>query len=377
MQNVSALRINDRFFEELGVSRDEFLQRQYAFIDCFSDENRFLFIEMLENAMNSGEEASCELSLNDDLLKNITVYNRVRFLAQQGERYIFYLAVENISERKNLLAEKAALTDNLSAIIRNIPGIVRNYEYSERTGMKCIYSNEVPDSFMESDENGGSLKLISDNFRSFVYYEDLPQIEKFLYDAVRNRCNFGEFKIRVILSNGKMRWVQINLSVSERKKTSVIFSSIIINIDKQILNENNSNLYLRILSDIPYGVAVYEFDNDNMVKSVFVNDRASKLFGDETESSQETAEKIHSLITKYDEENNCFEKFLSGEKINICSVEFKNKDGSRMWFDAVFQVIENRDSNTLCYAVFDNISNNIQNKEIIRTVSGISDNPEV
>ncbi len=377
MQNVSALRINDRFFEELGVSRDEFLQRQYAFIDCFSDENRFLFIEMLENAMNSGEEASCELSLNDDLLKNITVYNRVRFLAQQGERYIFYLAVENISERKNLLAEKAALTDNLSAIIRNIPGIVRNYEYSERTGMKCIYSNEVHDSFMESDEKGRSLKLISDNFRSFVYYEDLPQIEKFLYDAVRNRCNFGEFKIRVILSNGKMRWVQINLSVSERKKTSVIFSSIIINIDKQILIENNSNLYLRILSDIPYGVAVYEFDNDNMVKSVFVNDRASKLFGDDTESSQETAEKIHSFITKYDEENNCFEKFLSGEKINICSVEFKNKDGSRMWFDAVFQVIENRDSNTLCYAVFDNISNNIQNKEIIRTVSGISDNPEV
>ena len=378
MHNISALRINDRFFEELGISRDAFIQRQYAFIDCFSDENRFLFIEMLENAMNTGEESSCEITLNDELLKNITVYCRVRFLAQQGERYIFYLAMENISERKNLLAEKEALSDNLSAIIKNIPGIVRYYEYSERTGMKCIYSNEVPDSFMESDEEGRSIRLVSDNFRSFVYYEDLPQIEKFLYDAVRNKTSFCEFKIRVILTNGKMRWVQIHLSVTERKRTSVVFSSIIINIDKQIINENNSNLYLRILSDIPYGVAVYEFDNNNTVRPVFVNNYASKLFGDENDDSQKIIEKIHSLIIKYNDntEGHCFEKMLKGEKISLCSIDLTNRDEDTSCFDAVFQIIENSDSNALCYVLLNDISAKIQNEGILQKTSEISKNPE-
>lgn len=379
MHNVSALRINDRFFDEIGVSRDEFLQRQYAFIDSFSDENRFMFIEMLENAMNTGEEASCEISLNDDLLKNISLFIRVRFLAQQGERFIFYLTVENISERKNLLAEKAALTDSLSAIIKNIPGIVRNYEYSEKTGMKCIYSNEVHDSFIESDEEGRSLRLISDNFRSFVYYEDLPQIEKFLYDAVRNRVNFSEFKIRVVLSNGKLRWVQISLSVTERRKASVIFSSIIINIDKQIINENNNNLYLRILSDIPLGVAVYEFDGKNTVKSVFVNDHALKLFGFNNNSSSEAAENIHSLILKYNDDcdSNCMEKLLKGEKISISGIAPKLKNDTVVCFDAVFQIIENRESDVLCYVVFNSYSDRIQSEEIMHTISGAAENPEI
>lgn len=372
LHNVSALRLNDRFFEELGISRDDFVERQYDFIEYFPDENRFLFIEMLENAMNTGEEASCEIVINDDIFNNITVHNRVRFLAQQGESYIFYLTVENISERKSLLAEKAALTDRLSAIINNIPGIVRNYEYSERTGLKCIYSNDVPSSFAENE--GESRKIDSDNFRNFVYYEDLPQIEKFLYDAVRNRVKLGEFKIRILLTNGKMRWVQINMSVTERKQNSIIISTIIINIDKQIKNEKYNDLYLHILSDLPQGIAVYEFEDEN-TEEIFINDFASELFGlSKNENSKDIIESIHSMIRKYDQDKDrkIYEKFLNGERTVIYGIDFKKNDGSTIWLSAAFQLIETVDSKSLCYAVLSDITDQLRSERILKLIDDTS-----
>jgi|GEM_PF-313197 len=109
--NVEVLRINDDFLSILGASREEYAGRRLRLIQRLAEEYRPVFIDALERAIATGRETECEtlsLPLAEEE-KGAWIRTRLRLLAGNDRSYIFYAAIENISERKE--AELASFPD--------------------------------------------------------------------------------------------------------------------------------------------------------------------------------------------------------------------------------------------------------------------------
>ena len=87
---VSALRMNDKFFEMIGMDRTSFASRQYDLAKGLSRDTVGAFLNAMDDAERTGEEKS---------------YNRLRFLSRKVQSSIFYLSVENITD-KVILSER-------------------------------------------------------------------------------------------------------------------------------------------------------------------------------------------------------------------------------------------------------------------------------
>ena len=104
---VSALRMNDKFFEMIGMDRTSFASRQYDLAKGLSRDTVGAFLNAMDDAERTGEEKSCiTCSENiDGKGKSLWSYNRLRFLSRKVQSSIFYLSVENITD-KVILSER-------------------------------------------------------------------------------------------------------------------------------------------------------------------------------------------------------------------------------------------------------------------------------
>lgn len=120
---IDAVRINDKFFETIGVTREEYSAIPHNCLGCYSEKYRKSFADMLEQAKSSGKESSCILHC-DPMKEGMTRYwtrNRARYLASAGEGDIFYVAVENITENMHLLHENEKMNKELMTIMDTVP----------------------------------------------------------------------------------------------------------------------------------------------------------------------------------------------------------------------------------------------------------------
>ncbi len=120
---LEAIRINDKFFDTIGVTREEYSKIPHGCLGIYerAQENRFR--QMLEDAKETNEEASCVLectSFKPGLPKYWTT-NRARYLASACESDIFYVAVENVTEKMDLFHENDQKTKMLQRIMDNVP----------------------------------------------------------------------------------------------------------------------------------------------------------------------------------------------------------------------------------------------------------------
>ncbi|MDO4572747.1 MAG: EAL domain-containing protein, partial [Clostridia bacterium] len=137
--NVAALRLNDRFFEVVGLTRLEFRNRQYRILDELAPDSRQAFVRMLEQALETGREAMCEVCTTCERKEHdgLWLSCRVRCLAKKAAGYLFYLGIEDISERRALMRRN----EMFGHIIRNLPIGVGVYEYGDP--VRPIYISET------------------------------------------------------------------------------------------------------------------------------------------------------------------------------------------------------------------------------------------
>ena len=112
---VAAIRINDKFFQLIGVGRKAYAVRQYDLAAGLSEETRQAFIEALDKTVASGDEASC-ITCSKDIDgrgREFWSYNKIRFLASRNDCQIFYLSLEDVTE-------KIKLEDSNKQLIRTI-----------------------------------------------------------------------------------------------------------------------------------------------------------------------------------------------------------------------------------------------------------------
>ncbi len=101
---VAAIRINDKFFQLIGVGREAYSRRQYDLTAGLSEETRKYFIDALDSTVSSGDEASC-ITCSKDIDgrgREFWSYNKIRFLASKNDCQIFYLSLEDVTEKIKL-----------------------------------------------------------------------------------------------------------------------------------------------------------------------------------------------------------------------------------------------------------------------------------
>lgn len=101
---VAAIRINDKFFQLIGVGRKSYSSRQYDLVAGLSEETRQSFMDALDSTVSSGDEASC-ITCSKDIDgrgRDFWSYNKVRYLASKNDCQIFYLSLENVTEKVKL-----------------------------------------------------------------------------------------------------------------------------------------------------------------------------------------------------------------------------------------------------------------------------------
>ena len=102
---VSALRMNDKFFEMMDVDRNTYAARQYDICKGLSRETVGEFLNALNESERTGEETSCiTCSVNiDGKGRDFWSFNRLKFLARKVQSSIFYMSIEDITDKVALL----------------------------------------------------------------------------------------------------------------------------------------------------------------------------------------------------------------------------------------------------------------------------------
>ena len=112
---VAAIRINDKFFEVIGVTRDVYSGRQYDLAAGLSEKAAKDFMEALDKTVSSGDEASC-FTCSEDIDGNgreFWSYNKIRFLARKHDCQIFYMSIEDITDKVKLLESNKQLMKSI------------------------------------------------------------------------------------------------------------------------------------------------------------------------------------------------------------------------------------------------------------------------
>lgn len=101
---VRAVRMNDMFFNMIGISREDFMARQFDVLPTLAPDSAAAFTKALDEAARTGEEASCT-TLSPDIDSNgrdFWSHSRLRLIARKVELEIFYVSIEDITERVEL-----------------------------------------------------------------------------------------------------------------------------------------------------------------------------------------------------------------------------------------------------------------------------------
>ncbi|MBR5098417.1 MAG: EAL domain-containing protein [Spirochaetales bacterium] len=112
---VSALRMNDKFFEMIGVDRKSYAGRQYDLAKGLSRETVGAFLNAMADSERTGKEESCiTCSKNiDGKGRDFWSYNKLRFLSRKVQSSIFYMSIEDISDKVELLYRNRQLMNEI------------------------------------------------------------------------------------------------------------------------------------------------------------------------------------------------------------------------------------------------------------------------
>lgn len=288
-QNVEALRMNDRFFEVLGTTREEYGERHLRIQDRFDSETKKVFLEKVTKTSQTGEEVSCELCSKPIKPGGSTIWTitKMKLLAKTGSRSILYFAIENITERMNLLITNTKLKEQLSAVMNNVPGGIIDAEISQRFA-RIVYFNDTA-AKMFGFSRGEFQARIASNLKEAVNPSDLPVFYRETGKLLDGTSKRVEVTFRHICRDKRWLWVKFTGSVLRVEQGVAYISGILLDVDEQTRSELITTAQKKILErqraslqalyeTIPCGLMQYSCREGVPLLSGF-NDEAWRIFG--------------------------------------------------------------------------------------------------
>ncbi len=225
--SVNIIRVNDKFLEELNTTIEDYKPFKRNILENLEKNDRQTFVSMLAEATRTGKIAFCEI-------KSLPIYEgtqpfwlRVngRYLAKTATSDIFYLSIENIDFRMQLLQLNTNLYEQLATIMENVPCGILNLDYNKKFSIS--YLNETLATMCGYKQSEFRSKMTEDPFMIFSK-EQKESVSAFLTDAIQKRLPAFSTKTEITTKDGTQKAVQINGNLLERSDGTLYLNTILI-----------------------------------------------------------------------------------------------------------------------------------------------------
>ncbi len=208
--NITPLRLNERFYEELGVDPAKFDYYNADFLELIHEDDRESFIEAVNIASQTSQEHSCEFKwyvVSSDKKEHYWVRLRIRRIAHNNKRFVFFVGVDNTTVRKKLELRNSDLAERLGNFIDIIPGGVLSFKIDNK--IDITYISPKLYSIFGYDKNN------EDDVKKFKPIMDIhPDDRDSVFDAIWSDAYGAEtrtLRVRHICKNGDNKWVFIKI----------------------------------------------------------------------------------------------------------------------------------------------------------------------
>ncbi|KXL53104.1 phytochrome-like protein cph2 [Anaerotignum neopropionicum] len=207
-KSLTALRINDGFFEEIGINRAEYMEKGQSVFDFYEGENRQLVFSMFEEAIKTGKHARCEVMAKPKIISMDYRWFKLctKLLMTSVNKHFFYVAIENITKAKRKSIEKEKEVEWLTAVVNSVSGVVLVLDVAEK--VEILYSNVAVDVLLGYSQI--ALKeCFGNDFLLLIHPEDRNNVEAWLRQQKFGEKIVKSVTCRQICEDGSWRLVKI------------------------------------------------------------------------------------------------------------------------------------------------------------------------
>lgn len=370
---VEAIRINDRFLEILRVTSEEFSKYRRNLLDSLSPKYVKAVKDAIEEAAATGKEASCEFGIKDDASEeNIWISAHIRLLACNCDCKLYYVAIDDISERTNLYIRNLQLTSQLDDIMTNIPGGIFVFRIDKDGSVQTRYHSGSVAALFGFTEEEYNEKYTEDSFAG-VHYDDHDAVKETIARLWNEGVDKFDIVYRRICKDGSWLWMKLIGHVMQRSDEVIFVSAILLNEDAAIRAQEKvkaqatqlerQEFYIQNLYNaIPCGIMQFINEGGRQIL-VSVNETAWKLYGYNSMQLFRRAINMRgfnsltypadlSVTKKYFD---IIEKAEPYEKVDFEYRYFK-RDGTVGWFHCLLQKVEYGDGDVVIQSYINDIT---------------------
>lgn len=204
--NLESLRINDKYLDVMQLTRTQHDQYRLHVLELIVPDDRPDYIQMLSQAIETGNESECEVRFVDQANRNkhIWIWTRVRVIARNNERFMFYVAVENTTVDKERQLEHSS--EQFASVIGALPVGIGIFELQGQTVVPKFFSDQIcailgmtKNEFIESVKDSAYVSSVLE-----IQEEDLIR----LFHEKQNG-DTGELVRRFEKHSGEIIWIRV------------------------------------------------------------------------------------------------------------------------------------------------------------------------
>lgn len=204
-----------------------FTSRKVNLLDAFDEKNRETLIKAIDRAISDKSESNCEVCSKDFFKKNEDLWLkiRIRLLAVTADKYLMYMAVDNITQKMNLISENIQLSEQLLVIMNNIPSGIIDYEIRDGRAGIIFFNDNVPAMFGYSRDEYE--ELFTKSPEKTVHPDDRQLYEETVMRGITNGDSGFSIKFRHLCKDGSYKTVSFGGNITRKNDKAVFISGII------------------------------------------------------------------------------------------------------------------------------------------------------
>ena len=245
---LEAIRINDKFFDTIGITRDEYDRVEHGCLGRMAPKYEQVFRIMLDTSKMSGSEASCIIHY-EALKPNLKRYwtrNRARYLATAGDSDIFYVAIDNISENMRLVNENTRMNMDLMTIMDNVTcGIMSAVFKNDEVSL--AFANKSSLNMLGYNNLEELKEVFAHNFQAIYAPGEFQKMRINFLRYIREKKTSFAFRVKMEKKNG-LKLLCFQQGAISYEDTGIRFTVIMFDMTQQI--EGDINKFGNILTNV-------------------------------------------------------------------------------------------------------------------------------